>query len=69
MAHMANMVMGITFGTAATVWRKQYMEGYKGAFCYIEYEDIGIDNKPTQFPPSNNRNMAALRQYENSSKN
>ncbi len=64
MAHMANMVMGIAFGTAATVWRKKYMHGYRGAFCFIEYEDIGDGNKPVEFPPKNERNMAALRQRD-----
>jgi len=62
MAHMANMVMGIAFGTAATVWRKKYMHDYRGAFCFIEYQDIGVGNKPVEFPPKNERNMAALRQ-------
>ena len=59
MAHMANMVMGIAFGTAATVWRNKYISGYKGAFCYVEYEDIGEGNKPAQFPPMNERNLTA----------
>jgi len=59
MAHMANMVMGIAFGTAATVWNKSFREGYKGAFCYVEYEDIGPDGKPISFPPYNERNKAA----------
>jgi hypothetical protein len=34
---------------------------YKGAFCYVEYEDIGPDNKPKQFPPLNERNKGAGR--------
>lgn len=59
MAHMANMVMGIAFGTAATVWRKRFMPAYRGAFCYVEYEDIGEGNKPVTFPPKNERNKAA----------
>lgn len=59
MAHMANMVMGIAFGTAATVWTKSYREGYKGAFCYVEYGDIGSDGKPVSFPPYNERNKGA----------
>jgi hypothetical protein len=46
MVHMGNMVMGIAFGTAATVWNKSYRENYKGAFCYVEYNDIGSDGKP-----------------------
>jgi len=62
MAHMANMVMGIAFGTAATVWRKKYMHDYRGAFCFIEYEDLGEGNRPVEFPPKNERNNAAIRQ-------
>jgi len=59
MAHMANMVMGIAFGTAATVWRKRFVPDYRGAFCYVEYEDIGEGNKPIFFPPENERNKSA----------
>lgn len=59
MAHMGNMVMGIAFGTSATVWCKSYREGYRSAFCYVEYEDIGPDGKPVSFPPYNERNKGA----------
>ena len=61
MDHMANMVMGIAFGTSATVWRNFFIPDYKGAFCYVEYEDIGEGNKSVSFPPSNARNEAARR--------
>lgn len=60
LAHMANMIMGIAFGTSATVWKKQYVPGYKGAFCFVEYEDIE-NGKPKAFPPDNERNRAAGR--------
>ena len=59
MAHMANMVMGIAFGTAATVLKKGGSPESRGAYCYIEYEDIGEDNKPVEFPPRNGRNLKA----------
>ncbi|WP_164926425.1 BREX-1 system adenine-specific DNA-methyltransferase PglX [Bordetella parapertussis] len=59
MAHMANMVMGIAFGTAATVLKKGGSPESRGAYCYIEYEDIGKDNKPVEFPPRNGRNLKA----------
>ena len=62
MAHMANMVMGIAFGTAATVCRKNGHTATKGAFCYIEYEDIGDDGRPVKFPPLNERNLKAAKQ-------
>lgn len=61
MVHMANMVMGIAFGTAATVWKNEHIPEYKGAFCYVEYEDIGAEGKPVRFPPSNQRNKAAFK--------
>ncbi len=63
LAHMANMVMGIAFGTSATVWQKHYTEHHKGAFCFVEYEDI-VDGKPKSFPPDNERNRAARRQNQ-----
>ncbi|SIS21651.1 Eco57I restriction-modification methylase [Aquipseudomonas alcaligenes] len=59
MAHMANMVMGIAFGTAATVLKKGGSPETRGAYCYVEYEDIGEDNKPIEFPPRNERNLKA----------
>jgi type II restriction/modification system DNA methylase subunit YeeA len=65
MAHMANMVMGIAFGTAATVCRNQGHMLTRGAFCYVEYEDIGSDGRPTQFPPLNERNLKAVKQSGN----
>ena len=59
MVHMANGVMKIAFGTAATIWQKAYLKDFKGAFCYVEYENIGSDDKPISFPPLNERNIAA----------
>ena len=60
MVHMANMVMGIAFGTAATVLKKGGSPESRGAYCYDEYEDIGEDNKPVEFPPRNERNSKAV---------
>ena len=60
MVHMANMVMGIAFGTAATVLKKGGSPESRGAYCYVEYEDIGEDNKPVEFPPRNERNSKAV---------
>lgn len=62
MAHMANMVMGIAFGTAAAVLKKGGGPKRRGAYCYIEYEDIGENNKPVEFPPRNERNLKAAPQ-------
>ncbi|MEE6160648.1 BREX-1 system adenine-specific DNA-methyltransferase PglX [Cylindrospermopsis raciborskii DSH] len=61
MVHMGNMVMGIAFGTAATIWKVGGTPSSKGAFCYVEYEDIGDENKPLEFPPKNSRNREAIK--------
>jgi hypothetical protein len=62
MAHMGNMVMGIAFGTAATVLKKGGSPETRGAYCYVDYDDIGDENKPREFPPRNERNLKAARQ-------
>lgn len=59
MAHMGNMVMGIAFGTSATVLKKGGIPENRGAYCYVEYDDIGEGNKPVIFPPRNHRNIKA----------
>jgi hypothetical protein len=53
MVHMDNMVMGIAFGTAATIYRKK-TKGYKGTFQYVKYDDI-IDGFPIEFPVKKHR--------------
>ena len=55
MVHMANMVMGIAFGTAATVWHKHAEIKRRGHFSYVYYEDLGNDNEPAEFPAQNDR--------------
>lgn len=47
MVHMDNMVMGIAFGTCATVIKKGIHE-YKGSFQYIKLEDLE-EGKPKTF--------------------
>jgi len=64
MAHMGNMVMGIAFGTAATVWKMSGASNIRGAFCYVEQEDIGDEGKPVQFPPRNERNSKAIANHD-----
>ncbi len=61
MAHMANMVMGIAFGTSATVWKKNPIVSIRGAYCFIEYEDLD-GSKPKRFPPQNERNQRAFKE-------
>ena len=60
MVHMANMVMGIAFGTSATIWKVGGDPNFKGTYCYVEYEDIGKNNTPKEFPPRNERNEKAV---------
>ena len=52
--HMENMVMGIAFGTAVTVFRNDYVTGYKGTYNQIKLQDIEND-KPRVFPVLENR--------------
>lgn len=55
MAHMGNMVMGIAFGTNATVWQKTYKPDRKGHFSYVDYKDLNNNNIPSEFPVQNER--------------
>lgn len=52
--HMENMVMGIAFGTAVTVFRNDHVNGYKGTYNQIKLQDIekGV---PKEFPVKGNR--------------
>ena len=52
--HMENMVMGIAFGTAVTVFRNDHISGYKGTYNQIKLKDVenGI---PKTFPVMENR--------------
>ena len=52
--HMENMVMGIAFGTAVTVFRNGHLSDYKGTYNHIKYEDIENDI-PKTFPIAENR--------------
>ena len=56
MAHMGNMVMGIAFGTSATVWKQGQNISQPGNFFYVDYEDLSEDKVPATFPPQNERN-------------
>ena len=53
--HMDNMVMGIAFGTSATVFRNCYIDGYNGRFTEIKYNDLNDDHVPDEFPNKQNR--------------
>ena len=61
MVHMGNMVMGIAFGTAGTVWKSGGRDSDRGAFCFVGYDDIDSVGIPCEFPPSNTRNLVAAK--------
>ena len=52
--HMENMVMGIAFGTAVTVFCNDYIDGYKGTYNQIKLQDIE-EGVPKEFPVEGNR--------------
>ena len=50
MCHMGNMVMGIAFGTSATVFKTSYDTKKVGGYCYVEMDDIDVTtNRPKRF--------------------
>ena len=55
LVHMNNMVMGIAFGTSATVFRNNYIHGYKGTYTYVDYNNITEQGIPNIFPNKNYR--------------
>jgi len=55
MVHMGNGVMGIAFGTAATVMLNGHIDDYAGGFSYCEDGDIDKNNRPYEFPVKNER--------------
>lgn len=55
MVHMGNGVMGIAFGTAATVFWNKHVFGYEGSFSYCENDDVNEDGVPEKFPVNNER--------------
>ena len=52
--HMENMVMGIAFGTAVSVFRNSHLAGYRGTYNQIKLVDIDND-APKEFPIKGNR--------------
>jgi len=55
MVHMSNGVMGIAFGTCATVWRNHPLRSFCASFSFAGSEDITEKNVPRQFPVQNDR--------------
>ena len=62
MAHMDNMVMGIAFGTAATVWKLQGSNSKVGSFFFVRSDNINSAGRPDSFPPENERNSKLPRE-------
>lgn len=52
--HMENMVLGIAFGTAVTIFKNTHIHGYKGTYNQIKLCDIE-NEVPKNFPVSENR--------------
>lgn len=52
--HMENMVMGIAFGTAVSIFRNCRLADYRGTYNQIKLTDIDND-KPKEFPVKGNR--------------
>lgn len=55
MMHMANMVMGIAFGTAVTLFYKKEIVDYKGVYHYVDYKDIENGRPKWTVPLKNER--------------
>ena len=55
MVHMGNGVMGIAFGTAATIFMNRHINGFDGSFSYCENDDLNDAGVPAQFPVPNDR--------------
>ena len=55
MAHMANGVMGIAFGTAATVLRNFPVSRYVADYSHTSVDDLNDKRVPSEFPVRNNR--------------
>ena len=55
MVHMGNGVMGIAFGTAASVFWGRNVNDYEGSFSYCENDDVNEEGVPKEFPVRNER--------------
>jgi len=52
--HMENMVLGIAFGTAVTIFKNTFIKQYRGTYNYIKAGDV-INSYPKNFPVKKNR--------------
>jgi alkylhydroperoxidase/carboxymuconolactone decarboxylase family protein YurZ len=58
--HMGNGVMGIAFGTAASVVWGRHVNSYKGSFSYCDVGSVNEFGVPVEFPVRNERLKNAL---------
>jgi Eco57I restriction-modification methylase len=58
MVHMGNGVMGIAFGTAATIFKRAHLPHHSATYSYCEMGDIGKDNRPLVFPVTGKRHCS-----------
>ena len=59
LVHMGSMVMGIAFGTVATVWRKAAKPETRASYSYIGSTDLTEEGEPKEFPIKNERCVTA----------
>lgn len=59
MVHLGNGVMGIAFGTAATVFWNQHLDCYNSSFSQCESENINEGGTPREFPIRDKRLRSA----------
>ncbi|MEY4507536.1 MAG: hypothetical protein RL297_2114 [Pseudomonadota bacterium] len=59
MVHMGNGVMGIAFGTAATVMLNRHVQDFVAAFSYCDNNDLNNFGVPVEFPIRNERLKSA----------
>jgi len=59
LAHLESGVMGIAFGTAASVWRTENRIQAKASFSFTTTDDLDTEGTPTHFPPPNKRRCLA----------
>lgn len=62
--HMDNMVMGIAFGTSATIFRNLKVNNYRGTYTEVKYSDLNSKNVPNAFPiKNNNLNITTVEKF------
>ena len=55
MMHMANMVMGIAFGTVVTTIKNKTSNGFNGTYHFVDYKDIKNAHPIQSLPIANDR--------------